>query len=463
MKISPKKSLRGLLIGVVYLMGILGIVASGGGGGGGGGGDDSNDTVKQLIDGLIAQYSFDESLGNVSRDESGLENHGRISGASRVTGYFGEGLRFGHENSHIRYESSLIFNSGLITIDAWIKADVIEAGKIYRIIGGYDYYGLYFQIRDGRLEVLDEGQSYHYGNATIQPGIWTHVAFMSDGTNVIAYINGVEDSRTNVTLPVGRFDNINIGANEVYVGCPPCSDHIEEFPGIIDEVRIWDVARFQADISGDHNIQLINPKSATIDVAYWAGWYTFDEISGNIANDDSGLDNHGTIVAASRVAGYSGNGLLFGADNARIDIPDSVTFMDGVISIGTWIKPTTIEAGKVYRIIGGYDYYGLYFQIRDGRLEVLFDGQSYHYGTVSIQPGVWSRIEFASDGKHVITYIDDIEEARTNITLPIWVFENINIGANEVYVGCPPCFDHIEEFPGIIDELEMAEGVLAFN
>ena len=450
---------RRFLLATVYLLSIFGIVASGGGGGS----DDNDDTVKQLIDGLIAQYSFDESLGNVARDESGLENHGRISGASRVTGYFGEGLRFGHDNSHIRYESSLFFNNGLITIDAWIKADLIEADKIYRIIGGYNYHGLYFQIRDGKLEVLDEGQSYLYGTASIQPGAWTHIAFTSDGTNIITYINGIEDSRSNVTLPVGPFDNIHIGSSWIYTGGSPLTDFVEEFPGIIDEVRIWDIARSQADISGDHNIQLINPKSATIDVAYWAGWYTFDETTGNIALDDSGLDNHGTITAASRVAGYSGNGLLFGADNARVDIPDSVTFLDGLISIGAWINPTTIEAGKIYRIIGGYNYHGLYCQIRDGRLEVMFEGQSYHYGTVSIQPGVWSHIEFASDGKHVITYIDGIEEARTNITLPIWVFENIDIGANQVYIGGPPFFDHIEEFPGIIDELEMVEGVLAFN
>ena len=430
--------------------------------GGGDGGD--NDGNYQIVEGLIANYSFDELLGNTARDESGLFHDGRISAASRVNGYFGEGLLFGFENSHIRLESILTFVDGLITIEAWINPAIIEAGKVYRIIGGYNYHELYFQIRDGKLEVLYEGQSYHFGNVMIQSGVWTHIAFTSDGTDIVTYINGVEDARTNITLPIQNFLNIHIGASYVYTGGSPSTDIVEEFPGVIDELRIWDTARTQAEISDNRDIQMVNPKSATIDIAYWAGLYPFDEVAGNVAHDYSGLNNHGTIFGASRVAGHSGNGLLFGADDARVEIANSVLFFDGLIAIGAWINPAIIEAGKVYRIIGSYNYGGLYFQIRDGRLEVLHEGQSYHFGNVMIQSGVWTYIEFTSNGADIVTYINGVEDARTNITLPIKFFSNISIGANRVRItGGYPLTDIVEEFPGVIDQLEMVEGVLAFN
>jgi len=415
-----------------------------------GGGGDS--------DGLIAQFSFDESLGNVALDISGADNHGDVSAASRVNGYFGEGLLFGFNDAHVKLDSkedsSLYFDAGLITIDAWINPSTIEAGKVYRIIGDYNYHGFYFQIRDGRLEVLFEGQSYHYGTVSIQPGVWTHIAFTSDGTNIITYVNGIEEARTNITLPIQYISNVKIGAHWIYP-----SDYVEEFPGIIDELRIWDTARTSDEVIGDYNTQLISPPNVSLDdVAYWAALYSFDETSGNVANDDSGLDNHGTITAATRMAGYSGNGLLFGADDARVTVDNTLYFDDGIIGIEAWINPSTIEAGKVYRIIGDYNYHGFYFQIRDGRLEVLFEGQSYHYGTVPIQPGVWTHIAFISDGKDIITFIDGIEDAQTNITLPIRSISNVKIGAHWIYPS-----DYVEEFPGIIDELEIVEGVLILN
>ncbi len=408
-------------------------------------------TPVRVMGGLLAHYSFDEDFGNIASSGTAMIHDGLITAASRVEGRIGNGLRINLENSCVTewYFNSYAFGEGLITIEAWIKPDRIEAGEIYRIIGSSYIDGFIFQIRDGRLEVLHDGQSYHYGAGMIAPNVWTHIAYVSDGRDIITYINGVEDTRTNITLPIQWMDWI-IGANS------DCNDgsSAEGFPGIMDEIRIWSVARSQSEIVANTEKQLLTPQKVSLKNPVPEAFYNFDEVSGNIAEDISGNDNDGLITAASRVEGKIGNGLRFGQNNSYVS-PNtwhSYYFGEGLITIEAWIKPDRIEAGEIYRIIGSSYIDGFIFQIRDGRLEVLHDGQSYHYGAGMIAPNVWTHIAYVSDGRDIITYINGVEDTRTNITLPIR-FMNWVIGAS-VSGNI-----HAEEFPGIMDELRIWSGV----
>ena len=56
--------------------------------------------------------------------------------------------------------------------------------------------------------------------------------------------------------------------------------------------------------------------------------------------------------------------------------------------------------------------------------------------------------------------INGVEDARTNRTLPIESILNVAIGAHRVY---PLSLGYVEEFPGIIDDLELIEGVLTLS
>ena len=408
------------------------------------------------INGLISNYSFDESYGNLPIDGASINRPGMITGASRVEGKIGKGLLFGFDDANVSVEELLYFDEGFITVEAWIKPDEIEAGKTYRLIGGYDYYDFYFQIRDGRLEVLCDGKSYHYGTTPIIPNIWTHVAFTSDGINVITYINGIEDGRTNISLPVQSMANLQFGANCIFTGGTPYIGYIEEFKGTIDEIRIWDTTRSEADIAAHLNVQMFVPQPASADNSYLVAYYDFNESNGIKAIDQSGNGNTGIITTAGRVEGKSGNGLRFGADDSYVSIEDIMYFDRGMIAIETWIRPNEIETGKTYRLIGGYNYAGTYFQIRDGRLEVMFDGQSYHYGTTEIVPNTWTHVAFISDGVNIITYINGVEDGKTNITLPTESIYNIRIGAHQIYVRG---IYYVEEFQGIMDELYIWNGI----
>lgn len=208
---------------------------------------------------LLAYWAFNESYGTTAYDSSGNNNQGTITLATRVAGKSGNALLFGADNAHVRLWQPLFLNNGLITIEAWIKPYMMDAGQVYRIVGDYDYMELYFQIRDGRLEVLANGQSYHYGSTQIPIDTWTHIAFTSDGNTVSTYINKVLDKATAITLPTWYIPNTSIGASEVYTGGNPIIDYFEEFPGIIDELKVWTYDLSSPVISGTpHSFTLAN-------------------------------------------------------------------------------------------------------------------------------------------------------------------------------------------------------------
>lgn len=105
------------------------------------------------------------------------------------------------------------------------------------------------------------------------------------------YVNGtLENSQT---FP-GRINYealhkfLTIGTNIDGVG--GSARHPREFMGKIDEVRVWNVTRSQAEIQATMKSQLKGNEPGLM--AYWK----FDEGNGTTAADSSGNGNTGTLV-----------------------------------------------------------------------------------------------------------------------------------------------------------------------
>jgi hypothetical protein len=103
---------------------------------------------------------------------------------------------------------------------------------------------------------------------------WHHVAYTFDGTTHTLYVDGAAvdaetnpaDERTPTMVWLGSLD----GAHDMYAG-------------LMDEVRIWSVARTAAQVAGD--MRHTPPGPVAGEVAYW----TFDDAgSGGRALDASG-------------------------------------------------------------------------------------------------------------------------------------------------------------------------------
>ncbi|MEL6821894.1 MAG: LamG-like jellyroll fold domain-containing protein [Calditrichota bacterium] len=119
--------------------------------------------------------------------------------------------------------------------------------------------------------------------------LWNHVAGTYDGQRLRLYVNGnlVGESGT-VNMSIGDTDmqNLLIGESPQFPGRP--------FNGMIDEVRLWNVARTEAQIQQTIIGQLDSTYYATADSGL-VGYWRMDDGTGQIAADLSVNGNNGIL------------------------------------------------------------------------------------------------------------------------------------------------------------------------
>ena len=106
---------------------------------------------------------------------------------------------------------------------------------------------------------------------------WQHLAATYDGTSIAIYRNGQFVSATPQTGDVADIGFVLIGFWESAID------------GLIDEVRIWNIARGEAAIQADMNVPLQGDEAGLV------GYWQFDQGSGQVAADTSGHHNTGRL------------------------------------------------------------------------------------------------------------------------------------------------------------------------
>jgi hypothetical protein len=99
---------------------------------------------------------------------------------------------------------------------------------------GHDFIDIYYS--SGNL--LFGGNAYA-GFAEPAPGVWTHVAIVSNSGNVKAYYNGVQ-----VYNYAGLNNNLTNGTNELYLGQRGTFASSQHFNGELTDIRISNSARY---------------------------------------------------------------------------------------------------------------------------------------------------------------------------------------------------------------------------
>lgn len=157
-------------------------------------------------------------------------------------------------NSYVRVPNHSNLNpTAEITIEAWVwRAN----GTRCETVVGKDYttsYWLGFCPDHVRFYAAGLGTAVD-GSAVIPAGRWTHVAVTYDGTTRRYYVNGALDLET--TDGSGALvDN----SADVGIGRDLDTFFTENnFMGYLDEVRIWDVVRTQAEIQENMDRQILS-------------------------------------------------------------------------------------------------------------------------------------------------------------------------------------------------------------
>jgi hypothetical protein len=127
------------------------------------------------------------------------------------------------------------------------------------------------------------------GTHAILPGSgWHHVAATYDGADYKIYLDGLLEGTTpGIGQPPANTSDV-----EVALGSALNSTNVASgfFDGAIDEVRVWNVARSQAQIQSTANAQLVTPTAGL--VARWA----LDEGAGTAVGGSAGTSVNGSVT-----------------------------------------------------------------------------------------------------------------------------------------------------------------------
>ena len=170
------------------------------------------------------------------------------------------------------------------TISFWIQADEVDGTRNVIDLNGADY----ISIEDSVVTAVGITSPTYYINAvsgvrTITIGTWYHVAIT-----------------TATPIDASGAGNVDIGRVVTAAG-----DDEDYFDGKIDEVRLWDDVRTNAEILANYNSRITNPYAEGSLVLYCR----MNNGTGSVAFDHSAKRNHGSLenmdVDEDWVTGYS--------------------------------------------------------------------------------------------------------------------------------------------------------------
>ena len=127
------------------------------------------------------------------------------------------------------------------------------------------------------------------GNGVIAAdGVWHHAAVTYDGTTWNLYLDGNPDGSLAVGRPANALNNV-----VTTVGTALTTTNIAagSFAGVVDEVRIWNVARTAGQILADKNNEITGPTAGLI------GRWGLNEGTGSSLADSAGGSITGAAVA----------------------------------------------------------------------------------------------------------------------------------------------------------------------
>ncbi len=163
------------------------------------------------------------------------------------------------------------------TMEGWFKFANFDAS------GEEDHLmrlGAQLFVNGNNLKVQAAG-NYVAGTTALVVGKWYHIAYVRTAANVAVYLDGVKE----IDAPGADAGT----ANRFLIGSYKQPHTSYNFAGIIDEIRLWDVARTETEINEAKDVELTGTENGLV------VYYDFNNGSDSTVIDRAGGDNNGKL------------------------------------------------------------------------------------------------------------------------------------------------------------------------
>ena len=234
------------------------------------------------------------------------------------------------------------FPSKTLTVEFWVKSSGIARYQTivsYTVKGSEKIFSLDLN-ENFNFNIWVAGELKRIPDISVSDGNWHHIAvtWQSSDGKIEVFKDGFSGFSGNLskgfsltsggTLLIGRGQSCEAGV------CLPGTD---AFGGALDDVRLWNTVRSEADIQ-----TLMVHGAEAPDLAFITGYWRFNEGAGQIVFDYSANENHGQLGAADSADDYDPQ---FSADSP---LAERILYVDALFGNMT----ETGEATSPYKTLG---------------------------------------------------------------------------------------------------------------
>jgi len=277
-----------------------------------------------------------------------------LASASSAAGdYTNHALDFNGSNQYIKINNSSDINTGSHnhtqkTIEAWFRVDnkdittrkqtIYEQGGTVRGLNIYVYGGsLYVGGWNEPNGESDWDPGTWLSTSNIQSNTWHHVALTLNGGNDVTnnafkgYLDGTQFGSGQGSKLWNHGGDVSIARNrdtKFHTG-----DYNSEkyFGGLIDEVRLWNTTRTQAQIS-EHKDAILEGDESGL-----TAYYDFQEGTGSVANDGQTQSNNDGSIKNN--PSWTSGPILSDMNNS--------SFANTTISLGGYANDQLLAGGNI--------------------------------------------------------------------------------------------------------------------
>ncbi len=277
-------------------------------------------TSTSYLDATVANgvtYFYAVVAVDTSANASAPSNESSASPAASL----GNGLQFNGSNQYVTFGAAPGLDAPAFTLETWFKRTgagvgtstgsggiasaipLITKGRAEAEGSNVDMnYFLGIDATTGKLvadfEDMASGQNHPVtGGTTVTSNVWHHAAATYDGQTWTLYLDGAQDATlTLASATAPRSDSIQHATLATAMNSTGVAAGF--FQGVMDEARIWNVARSASQIQAGSSKEI---SSATRLIGRWG----MNQSSGTVVTDSSGGGTNGTATnGAAWVPGY---------------------------------------------------------------------------------------------------------------------------------------------------------------